>query len=140
VSQAIQSFQEYHRLNSKKNTLKNYEFIFTQFQEAYGDRQIDTITSDDVLSFLTSRIEPDLLNRVVLIALLGPKNDANFEFHLTDWLGGKSVNSLPVFPEIAKVADKRFLYIHSEKKKGRLCPQLSGNQTRVGFSEGAHHF
>jgi site-specific recombinase XerD len=37
----------------EKNTLKNYEFIFTRFQEALGDRQIDSITSDDVLSFLT---------------------------------------------------------------------------------------
>ncbi len=25
VGQAIQSFREYHRMNSKKNTLKNYE-------------------------------------------------------------------------------------------------------------------
>jgi site-specific recombinase XerD len=43
VSQAIQSFREYHRLNSKKNTLKNDEIIFTGFKDAYGDRQIDTM-------------------------------------------------------------------------------------------------
>jgi len=42
----------------------------------------------DVLPFMANRLELDLLNRVVLIALLGPGNDANFEFHLTDWLGG----------------------------------------------------
>jgi len=40
-------------MNSKKNTLKNYEFIFTLFQEAFGDGQINSITTDDVLSFLT---------------------------------------------------------------------------------------
>ena len=43
VSQAIQSFREYRRLNSKKNTLKNDEIIFTRFKDAYGDRQIDTM-------------------------------------------------------------------------------------------------
>ena len=43
VPQAIQSFREYHRLNSKKNTLKNDEIIFTRFKDAYGDRQIDTM-------------------------------------------------------------------------------------------------
>jgi site-specific recombinase XerD len=43
VSQAIQSFREYHRLNSKKNTLKNDEIVFTRFKDAYGDRQIDTM-------------------------------------------------------------------------------------------------
>jgi|WetSurSiteA1Bulk_404760.scaffolds.fasta_scaffold50901_3 hypothetical protein len=43
VPQAIQSFREYHRLDSKKNTLKNDEIIFTRFKDAYGDRQIDTM-------------------------------------------------------------------------------------------------
>jgi len=41
-------------MNSKKNTLKNYEFIFTRFQDPYGERQIESITTNDVLSFLTS--------------------------------------------------------------------------------------
>ena len=43
VPQAIQSFREYHRLDLKKNTLKNDEIIFTRFKDAYGDRQIDTM-------------------------------------------------------------------------------------------------
>ena len=54
VSQAVQSFREFHRLNSKKNALKNYEFIFTQFHEAFSDRQIESISTDDVLAFLTN--------------------------------------------------------------------------------------
>jgi site-specific recombinase XerD len=37
----------------EKNTLKNYEFIFSRFQETYGERQIDSRTTDEVLSFLT---------------------------------------------------------------------------------------
>jgi len=94
----------------------------------------------DVLPFMASRLQPDLLNRVVLIALLGPENDADFEFHLTDWLGAQSRNSIPVLPEMAKLTDKRFLCIYGEKEKESLCPQLSGNQTRVVSFKGAHHF
>lgn len=94
----------------------------------------------DVLPFMANRIELHLLNRVALIALLGPGNDANFEFKLTDWLGGKSRNSLPVLPETAKLVDKRFLCIYGEEEKGSLCPQLSGNQIRVVSLKGAHHF
>jgi integrase len=37
----------------KKNTVKNYEFIFTQFQGEFGDRLVDSITPDEILSFLT---------------------------------------------------------------------------------------
>jgi hypothetical protein len=48
-------------MNSKKNTLKNYEFIFTRFQEVFHDRQIESITTDEVLSifdrFLATRVE-----------------------------------------------------------------------------------
>ena len=94
----------------------------------------------DVLPFMASRLPPDLLTRVVLIALLGPENGADFEFHLTDWLGAQSRNSLPVLPEIAKLTDKRFLCIYGEQEKESLCPQLSGNQTRVVPLKGAHHF
>jgi hypothetical protein len=56
VSQAIQSFREYHRLDSKKNTLKNDEIIFTRFKDAYGDRQIDTMKP-------RNRIMPELMAR-----------------------------------------------------------------------------
>ncbi len=53
ISQAIQSYQEYHSINSKKNTLKNYQFIFTQFQIKFGYREVDTFSPDEILSFLT---------------------------------------------------------------------------------------
>ena len=32
--------------------MKNYEFVFTQFQDEFGERIIDSITSDEILSFL----------------------------------------------------------------------------------------
>jgi hypothetical protein len=35
VSHAINSYQEYRRANSRKNTIKNYEFLFTCFALQY---------------------------------------------------------------------------------------------------------
>jgi integrase/recombinase XerD len=32
--------------------VKNYEFIFTQFQDGFGERKIDSITPNEILSFL----------------------------------------------------------------------------------------
>ncbi len=37
----------------KKNTLKNYEFLFTRFTDEFGDRDLDAITPDEILYFLT---------------------------------------------------------------------------------------
>ena len=53
VSKAIHSYQEYHRINSKKNTLKNYEFLFTHLSGEFGDRELESVTPDETLSFLT---------------------------------------------------------------------------------------
>ena len=33
--------------------MKNYEFVFTQFQDEFGERLADSITPDEILSFLT---------------------------------------------------------------------------------------
>ena len=33
--------------------MKNYEFVFTHFQDEFGDSLVDAITPDEILSFLT---------------------------------------------------------------------------------------
>jgi integrase len=33
--------------------VKNYEFLFTRFNDAFGSRELESITSDEILSFLT---------------------------------------------------------------------------------------
>src|SRR6056300_519334 len=33
--------------------MKNYEFLFTRFDDAFGPRELESITPDEILSFLT---------------------------------------------------------------------------------------
>ena len=33
--------------------MKNYEFVFNQFKDEFGERLADSITPDEILSFLT---------------------------------------------------------------------------------------
>ena len=37
----------------KKNTILNYEFILNRFQKHFGDIDLSSITSDDILEFMT---------------------------------------------------------------------------------------
>jgi integrase/recombinase XerD len=53
VSEAITCFTEYHEANSKKNTVRNYRFVLDLFDEKFGERDIESITTDESLSFLT---------------------------------------------------------------------------------------
>ena len=37
----------------KKNTLRNYEFILGNFQNHFGDIELSSITSEDILAFMS---------------------------------------------------------------------------------------
>jgi hypothetical protein len=41
----------------KKSTAKNYEILLAIFKREYGDREIDSITSDEVMGFLNRLAE-----------------------------------------------------------------------------------
>ena len=53
VAQAIKSFNDYHLMNSKKNTIENYEFVIPRFQSQFQSRELESITPDEILSFLS---------------------------------------------------------------------------------------
>ena len=56
VSRAIDLWLEYHRLHSKK-TIRTYESTMSSFRGRFPDRDLVSMTPDDVLSFLTTITE-----------------------------------------------------------------------------------
>jgi len=57
VSQPVNYCLEYHRTNSKKNSIRPYEFVVSRFDSQFGHRELDSITSDEILSFLNQITE-----------------------------------------------------------------------------------
>lgn len=53
-SQCITHFYNYQRMNVKKNTLRNYEFILDNFQKYFGETNLSSITSEDILAFMST--------------------------------------------------------------------------------------
>jgi integrase len=53
TQEAIKFCLQYQKANSKVNTVKNYEFLLGKFGNVYNDRELESITTEDVLSFLT---------------------------------------------------------------------------------------
>jgi hypothetical protein len=51
VSQSIHYWLEYHKLHKK--TLKTFQFVLSKFSAQFGERDENTLTSDEVLYFLT---------------------------------------------------------------------------------------
>jgi len=52
VHYAVHCCLEYHQANSKKSTAKNYEILLAIFNREFGDRELESITSDEVMGFL----------------------------------------------------------------------------------------
>ena len=48
---------EYHKSNSKKNTVRAYEAILTKFCLEFNDKDLEEVTSDDIFSFLNQSTE-----------------------------------------------------------------------------------
>ena len=58
---------EYQRMDSKESTLRDYELLFSTFSEKFGMREIESITTDEILSFLKEKTEgnkPSTKNRL----------------------------------------------------------------------------
>ena len=53
ISEAITFCLHYQKANSKVNTVKNYEFLLGKFGNIYNEWEVESITTEDVLSFLT---------------------------------------------------------------------------------------
>jgi type IV secretory pathway VirJ component len=95
----------------------------------------------DVLPFMASRLPPPLRERVELVALLGPSRYVDFEFHVSDWLGGSHQDDArPVAPELAKLRGLPLLCVYGTDEQESLCPQLPAGLATLDPIEGGHHF
>ena len=52
VSKAIKIYLEYHKSHSRENTFKAYHVTLSYFNLEFGDRNLEEITTDVVISFL----------------------------------------------------------------------------------------
>ena len=53
VSEATHFYLHYQKTNSKDNSLKNYKYVLRKFNDSFGEREIETITTEEIISFLT---------------------------------------------------------------------------------------
>jgi integrase len=62
VSETTQFYLHYQKANSKGNSLKNYKYVLCKFNDSFGERKIDTITTEEIITFLTRLTENNKQN------------------------------------------------------------------------------
>ncbi len=52
VFEAVRIWLEYHKANSREKTLRTYRTTLSKFRDEFGERNLEDLTSEEVLSFL----------------------------------------------------------------------------------------
>jgi len=94
----------------------------------------------DVLPFMASRLPSSLRERVDLIVFLGLGKRASFEFHLANWIGVATGDTLAVPPEVSKLHDLRCMCVYGEREPDSACAALRSAGVMVVEMPGDHHF
>ncbi|MFY9819870.1 MAG: AcvB/VirJ family lysyl-phosphatidylglycerol hydrolase [Thermoanaerobaculia bacterium] len=139
----LNSLQYFWSARTPEGIAKDLERILRRYMATWNRQEVMLIgysLGADVLPFAASRLPADVLGKVKVIALLGPSTKAEFEFHVTDWLGGASTGR-PVLPEVKKLGGRPpVLCLHGSKESDSLCPALTAAQGKSVQLPGAHHF
>jgi type IV secretory pathway VirJ component len=95
----------------------------------------------DVLPFAYNRLPEDERARVRRMALLGLAPTADFEIHVTGWLGVEAhAGSRPTAPELARIRPELVQCFYGAEEDDTACtlPELKGAE--LVRTAGGHHF
>jgi type IV secretory pathway VirJ component len=93
----------------------------------------------DVLPVVVNRLSRDQRARVEGLTMIAPSTVANFEVHVTGWLGVVHPG-LPTLPEIERLRGLPMACIYGADDEDAICPTLSAGLARVERLDGGHHF
>jgi len=90
----------------------------------------------DVLPFLAARLPADLLDRVGVIALLGPSRTTPLEIRVKE----NKASELPILPEVLKLRGRPLLCVAAAGESDSLCADLEPGVARKVELKGSHAF
>ena len=96
----------------------------------------------DALPFIVNRLPPELRRRVASVNLLALGQKADFEVHVTGWVGGVGADALPIAPELLRLGELRRLcfYGKGDKDSTASCATFTGANAAVREVGEGHHF
>ena len=93
----------------------------------------------DVLPFLVNRLPDGLLPHVRSVALLGLSKAADFEFHISDWIGRIRASPYRTVPEAERLTVP-VVCVQGAGEDDSACRQVKGSHIRSLELGQGHHF
>lgn len=92
----------------------------------------------DVVPFAANRLEPGIKARLAGVGVLSPSHNADFEFHVSGWLGEDTAGP-PTMPEFAKLSSLPVVCVYGAAEDDSACPDLSTSNVKQFKTSGGHH-
>ena len=92
----------------------------------------------DVLPFIYDALPPERRKQIIRVGLIGFSDNADFQFHLDNWLVAKDAASRPTLPEVARMAGS-VRCIGCLKDRDNACPRITNPTVRTVALPGDHH-
>lgn len=138
----LNSLQYFWSKKDPNTTGKDLVRILNHYSRVWGPEKLILIgysTGADTLPFMASRLPESLKSKVHAVALLGMGKEANFEFHVSDWL--YSAGGLyKVIPEVQKLKGMNVICIYGEDETDSACQSLNNVDFNIIEMKGGHHF
>jgi type IV secretory pathway VirJ component len=94
----------------------------------------------DLLPFAVSRLDPELRQRIEVLALISPSVNASFEFHWRDLVSNqRRASDLATLPEVRKLRDLSMLCIYGTEDGSALCPTAEPGLLQTVARASGHH-
>lgn len=93
----------------------------------------------DVLPASINQMAPAARAELARIVLLSVGRKADFEFHVSNWLGS-SDSGLPIAPELLRLPAATTWCVYGKDDADAVCPDLPANAVHVLALPGDHHF
>ena len=94
----------------------------------------------DILPAIYNRLPLADQESVRLLVLLAVSKQADFEIHVSGWLG-KDNSGLPITPELARLPKNKIVCVYGQKEKTETaCTDLANTRAELLELPGGHHF
>ncbi len=94
----------------------------------------------DILPAIYNRLPSQDQDSVALLVLIALGNSADFEIHVSGWLG-QSAGEQPLAPELAQMPKDKILCIYGKEEKAETaCTGLLNSEANILELPGGHHF
>jgi type IV secretory pathway VirJ component len=137
------ALQYFWKPRTPEGTARDLERILEHYLRFWNMQKVVLIgysLGADVLPFLASRMAGNLKKTIALVALIGPGRTAEFEFHLTDWLGGGAKGkTYPLLPEVEKLSGTKVLCFYGDEEEDTLCTDPAFGKVGTIPLSGGHH-